>query len=234
MAQRKVKFVEGEVYYIYNRGVNRNAIFHDSQDYERFLKMLYMVNGIKKFKSKDLIKIEKDMYTFRRGEQLVDIMAYVLMPNHFHILLTSHRSDIKRTDTNLDNNISVFMKRLTAAYSQYYNYKYKRTGSLFEGKFKAEHVGDADYFKYLFSYIHLNPIKLIQSAWREEGIHDYKAANDFLNNYKYSSFKDYFEPGKERGGQEKILSEREFFNRLPHDIDLSKEIFSWMNYKTIT
>jgi REP element-mobilizing transposase RayT len=183
--------------------------------------------------TKDLLKYEKDLFTFDRGQQLVEIMCYTLMPNHFHLLLTIHRSSMKRTDANLDNNISVFMKRLTSAYSKYYNYKYNRTGSLFEGKFKAEHVADSNYFKYLFSYIHLNPIKLIQSNWREVGIKDLKKINEFLNEYKYSSFRDYFQSPRKAGGIEKIVSIGSFLDKIPEDTDLSKEIFDWLNFKTI-
>lgn len=233
MSERKVKIIDGEIYHVYNRGNFKNIIFHDSQDYDRFIKMLYVCNGAKKFKTKDFIKINKDLFSFERGEKLVDIICFVLMPNHFHLLLTSDTSHNKRTDNNLDNKISVFMKRLTSSYSKYYNNKYNRTGTLFEGKFKASHVTENGYFKYLFSYIHLNPVNLIQSDWKERGISDHKKVNEHLNEYEYSSFKDYFHSPRKARGYEKIVSTDEFYKRVESKTDLNKEIFDWLKFKTI-
>jgi REP element-mobilizing transposase RayT len=233
MTIRKVKFIEGEYFHIYNRGNGKNLIFHDAQDYKRFQKMLYMCNGSKKFKFKDLLKIEKDAYTFDRGKPLVEILAYVQMPNHFHLFLTPSNSSQLKTDKNIGNNVSVFMKRLTTSYSQYYNYKYNRSGSLFEGRFKAEHVNDNNYFKYLFSYIHLNPVKLFQKDWKESGINSIKETTSFLQNYSYSSFKNYFYSPYPVGGESKIVNEKEFLNKIESGTDLNKEIFSWLNFKTI-
>ncbi len=233
MSERKVKLIEGETYHIYNRGNSKNVIFHDKQDYERFLKMLYLCNGTKKFKAKDFIKINKNMFNVDRGDQLVDVVCYVLMPNHFHIVLNCHKNNTIRTDKNIESNISVFMKRLSFAYARYYNNKYKRSGSLFEGKFKAEHVSDSNYLKYLFSYIHLNPVKLIQNNWKEVGIEDFKRTNSFLNDYEQSSFKDYFNLPRKFSGAEKIINKKEFLNKIEEGTDLNKEIFDWLKFKTI-
>ncbi len=151
MSQRKVNFEVGEFYHIYNRGNSKQKIFHDKEDYGRFIKSIFLSNGNNSFK---IYFIKNDtVYEFNRGEPLVNIGAYCLMPNHFHILVTQ---------TN-NGSISKFMQKLTTAYAMYYNEKYKRTGSLFEGKFKSEHIEDDKYLKYIFSYIHLNPIKLIES-----------------------------------------------------------------------
>jgi len=233
MSERKVKFVPDESYHIYNRGNSKREIFHDGQDKERFLKMLYICNGSKRFKVKDLLKVDKDIFMFDRGETLVNILCYVLMPNHFHIFLSVKNFDATRTDSNLESNVSVFMKRLTGAYTRYYNYKYNRTGSLFESKFKSEHIGSSNYFKYLFSYIHLNPIKIIQKNWREEGINNFKKTELFLREYMYSSFPEYFNTPRQVGGAEKIVNTKEFLNKIPSDTDLGKEIFDWLKFETI-
>ncbi len=239
MALRKIKLVEGEIYHLYNRGNFKHEIFHDRQDYERFKKILFLANGTKRFKYKDLLKYEKNIYKFERGEQLVNVICYVLMPNHFHLLTSCNpviNSKASTINKNLDNNISIYMKRVNSAYSMYYNRKYNKVGGLFESKFKSEHVSDNNYFKYLFSYIHLNPVKLIQSNWREEGIKDFHKVNVFLNNYPDSSFKDYFlSPGKSGGYDEgKIVNKQEFFNKIEKGTDLNKEIFDWLKFKTIT
>lgn len=238
MAIRKVNFIEGEFYHVYNRGNSRAIIFHDQQDYKRFQQMMYVCNGTKLFKFKEFIKSKKNIFDFERGERIVQIAAYVLMPNHFHIFITPNKINQKQsTDKNLQNNLSIYMKRLTAAYTMYYNHKYKKTGSLFEGKFKAEHVSTGEYFKYLFSYIHLNPMKLFQKDWRENGIEDMDATNNFLQNYSYSSFHSYFLSAGKAGGymdhEGKIVDTKIFYEKIPRNIDLNREIFDWLDYKTI-
>ena len=67
----------------------------------------------------------------------------------------------------------------------YYNKKYKRIGGLFEGKFKSQHLETEQYLKYLFSCIHLNPVKLIQKNWKEKGIKNIKKAEEYLNSYTF-------------------------------------------------
>ena len=150
MSIRKVSFALGEFYHLYNRGNSKQIIFHDEQDYKRFVGLLYVCNQEENFKSDNLGK-NTDLLLIEVGKKLVSIGAWVLMPNHFHILATE----------NIDYGISKFMQKLSTAYSMYYNKKYNRTGSLFEGKFKAQHLNKDSYLKYIFSYIHLNPIKLI-------------------------------------------------------------------------
>jgi putative transposase len=105
------------------------------------------------------------------------------MPNHFHLLIKS----------NVDDGISIFLKKVCTGYSMYFNQKYNRSGTLFQGRFKSTFVSDDLYLKYLFHYIHLNPIKLIRGEenWREDGIKNFVKVKEFLNRYKYSSFTDY-------------------------------------------
>ncbi len=181
---RKTPFIVDEFYHIYNRGTDKRDIFTCSNDYNRFIMLLYVANGTN---SVDISKHFGEGRSFaslmlcERGEQLVDIIAYCLMPNHFHLLIH------ERTD----GGISIFMKKLSTAYSMYFNNKYDRSGALFEGRFKAKHIDDDNYFKYLLSYVHLNPVKLIDSNWKENSITDKVKAKDFLWNYKYSSYLDY-------------------------------------------
>lgn len=215
MSIRKIEFEIGEFYHIYNRGNSKQKIFNNKEDYERFIKLLFLSNGSNGFKI-HFIKNEV-VYDFNRGERLVDIGAYCLMPNHFHLLIKER----------VEDGISKFMQKLTTAYVMYYNEKYKRTGSLFEGKFKSEHVGNDRYLKYVFSYIHLNPIKLIESKWKELGIKDKNKAIAFLKDYKYSSFKDYL---KESRIESDVLSKRPFPNYFPTVKSFINEILSWINY----
>src|SRR3989339_1573318 len=163
MSIRKTSFVPGEYYHIYNRGNSKQKIFLSKKDYERFVALLYGINTNESF----------NFFNFKKGNgiflkevknQLVSIGAYCLMPNHFHILITPLS----------EKGLSKFMQKLSTAYSMYFNETYKRTGGLFEGKFKSVHVENDNQLKYLFSYIHLNPVKLINSEWKENGIKNIK------------------------------------------------------------
>ena len=216
MSIRKKAFVSEEYYHIYNRGNSKQKIFHDQEDYFRFISLLYACNSENNFRIYALNK-EESPYDFERGILLVDIGAYCLMPNHFHILITQTE----------EGDISKFMQKLTTAYVMYYNKKYERTGSLFEGKFKSEHLDSDNYLKYIFSYIHLNPLKMIDKDWKEKGIRNKKEALDYLAQYKYSSYIDYM--GNERI-QNKILNRKSFPNYFPIQKEFSREIFEWISF----
>ena len=216
MSIRKVNLVSGEYYHIYNRGNSKQKIFHDNEDYFRFMSLLYACNSKNNFRVFTLTK-EESPYDFERGKQLVSIGAHCLMSNHFHIIITQ-----------IDNNgISKFMQKVTTAYVMYYNKKYKRTGGLFEGKFKSKHLNDERYLKYIFSYIHLNPIKIIQKDWKEIGIKNKKEAIEYLRNYQYGSYLDYL--GIKRV-QNMILNTEAFPKYFPNKKLFLKEIFEWLNY----
>jgi putative transposase len=221
MALRDSNLVENEYYHIYNRGNGKSKIFNSIEDYDRFVKLLYVFNSEISFKFRDLIIDEKiDAWDFKREEPLVEICAWVLMPNHFHIILISHRSDLW---SETYNPITEFMRKISTAYAMYFNKKYKRTGALFEGKFKSKHIGKDKYFNYLFSYIHLNPIKLIQSDWKENGVKDNKEATDYLNNFQYSSFQDFNDIPRREG---KIINK----DSLPEYFKYNHvdELFEWI------
>ncbi len=217
MSQRKILFAINEFYHIYNRGNSKQTIFHDRKDYERFLKLLFLSNDSNKFK----IQSFKDKNIFETTEtqdRLVSIGSYCLMPNHFHILITQTEN----------GSISKFMQKVSTGYSMYYNQKYKRTGTLFEGKFKSVHINNDSYLKYIFSYIHLNPIKIIQNDWKEVGIKNLDGALDYLNKYHYSSYLDF----KNNDRVEKIILNKTVFpDYFPTKDVFEKEIINWINYR---
>ncbi len=216
MSIRKVQLVSGEYYHIYNRGNSKQKIFFAKQDYLRFIGLLYACNQQDSLKINNLNR-SQTLYDIPRGELLIDIGAYCLMPNHFHLLITQSE----------DDSISNFMQKLSTSYSMYFNKKYKRTGSLFEGKFKARHAYEDRYLKYIFSYIHLNPVKLIQKDWKEKGIRNKNEALKYLNTYPYSSYIDYM--GISRI-QNKLLNIKKFPKYFPHENLFAREIFEWLNY----
>ncbi len=214
MSIRKTNFAEGEYYHLYNRGNSKQTIFHDDEDYQRFINLLFISNSGGNFK---IHFSPKEIFDAERGEPIVAIGAYCLMPNHFHILISPC----------IDGGVSKFMQKVTTGYSMYYNKKYTRSGSLFEGKFKSEHADSDHYLKYLFSYIHLNPVKLIDSQWKERGVQNKNKAKVFLNEYRFSSYDDYC--GIERK-QKAILTKSKFPNYFPSTQSFEAEIFDWLSY----
>ncbi len=219
MSIRRVNFAPGEYYHIYNRGNSKQKIFFNNKDHQRFIDLLYAVNSEDKFNFSDSIK-GISVYERKAEKRLVAIGAYCLMPNHFHILITPLSED----------GISKFMQKLSTAYAMYFNRKYKRIGSIFEGKFKAEHLNNDIYLKYIFSYIHLNPIKLIQKDWKEIGLKDKQKAIAYLNNYKYSSFIDYLDDKRK---ERIILFKSKFPDYFPNKNSFVKEVITWINFKTL-
>lgn len=217
MSQRKGTFAVGEYYHIYNRGNSRQTIFTTESEYRRFQYLLYVANGTAQL---DFRSIEQDkVLSFERGQPFVAIGAYCLMPNHFHILLTPV----------VENGVQQFMQKISTSYSMYFNKRHNRSGSLFEGKFKSEYVGEDRYMKYLFSYIHLNPIKLIQSDWKETGIRDLEAAQKYLEEYKYSSFIDFQHEREESA----LLNRALFPDYFKTKKEFDTELLDWLNYNQI-
>jgi putative transposase len=206
-----------EYYHIYNRGVDKRAIFLEEEDYRRFIKLLYLCNGsipveYRNFKSKSFSEIDT-------GDKLVAIGAYCLMPNHFHILIREIH----------ENGIVKFMSKLLTAYSSYFNKKYDRSGALFGSEFKSEHLDGDEYLKYIFSYIHLNPAKLKDPFWRES-TENRKELFDFVNTYPYSSHLFYF---GQYTNQESLILNKEYFPLYFSGNDYEREIWEWLNYNEI-
>ena len=228
MGIRKVSIVEGEYYHFYNRGNSKQNIFIDNQDYNRFSKILFLCNSSKNINFRtDIIDKKIDAWDFDRGDSLVSICAWVLMPNHFHLYIKIPEARVPGNNSgNIKNAATLFMLKTSTAYAKYFNTKYERAGSLFEGKFKSVHIANDIQARYLFSYIHLNPIKLIQSNWKEQGVVDKRAAFEYLKNYKYSSFCDW--TGSDRK-ESAILNKKELFNVLPENFSPRDDVFEWLH-----
>jgi putative transposase len=208
MSIRAVNFANDEYYHLYNRGNSKMEIYHDEQDYLYFKNLLLIMNMEQRFKTR-FVSDERI-----KGDSLVSIGAYCLMPNHFHILVRQEK----------ENGISLFMQKVSTAYVMYYNKKYKRTGSLFEGKFKSKYAGIDTYLKYLFSYIHLNPLKIIEPDWKTKikFAGDFRGY-DFIARYPYSSAGEYLASNYE------IVERFSFPDYFPTKIDFKNDLFSWFN-----
>lgn len=217
--ERKVGFAPGEYFHIYNRGVDKRDIFLDQSDYKRFLESLYLFNSSNSLVIRDISK--NNRFSYEIGHTIVDIGAYCLMPNHFHLLVRSKD----------DSSISLFMKKLLTGYSMYFNKKYNRNGVLFQGVFRSQHVSRDEYLKYLFSYIHLNPVKIIDPEWKDEGIKDLKATKNYLANYVFSSYQDYFSSGRVEAS---ILNKEAFPEYFKNSKDFDEFIEFWLSFKNTT
>lgn len=216
--ERKFKFAVHEYYHAYSRGTDKRVIFMDEEDRQRFTSLMFICNSERNVAFRDT-PIGRP-YVYERGDTLVDILAYCLMPNHFHFLVREK----------IDGGTTKFMSKLLTAYAMYFNRKYKRTGGLFEGKFKAKHVDTDEYLKYLFAYIHLNPVKLIDPKWKEFGIQDRVAAQDYLAEYRYSSYLDW--QGETRD-ESKILNREAAPEYFTTTKDFNDFVDEWLDFSRL-
>lgn len=217
---RSFSFAEGEFYHLFNRGVEKRIVFINEKDKSRFQKLLYLCNGTEVVhfsEVKDLVKGNM-IYKIERGKPLVALGAYCLMSNHFHLLVLEHKP----------NGISQFMQKLATAYTMYFNIHNQRTGSLFEGRFRARQATHDNYLKYLFSYIHLNPAEHIQPTWKQDGIRNFDKVWKYLSDYRFSSLPDYL--GEDRP-ERIILSMTEFPGYFQKKKSMRKEIIGWLDTK---
>jgi|SRR3989344_8082741 len=181
--ERKVPFVQGEYYHLYNRGVDKRTIFLNNYDYNRFVLLLHVLNTSQNLKIRDLLKDNsfENLFEIKNDDPIVAIGAYCLMPNHFHLLITPL----------VEGGVSRFMLKLQTAYSMYFNAKNDRNGALFQGPFKSQYLNTDEYLRYIYSYIHLNPAKLKDKNWKEYGPKDFQSLKNFILSYKYSSIGEY-------------------------------------------
>lgn len=218
---RDMKFFVGEYYHLYNRGVDKRTVFEDENDYIRFCQLLYLCNDVNQLSSRrNNISSETlaDLMCEEIEDKIISIGAYCLMPNHFHILVKE----------NTENGISKFMHKLSTAYTMYFNEKNDRDGSLFQGRYRARHLDSDEYLKYVFSYIHLNPVKLIDPTWKENGLKNKDKTRKYLNNYRHSSYLDFLEIPRLNS---KILSCENFPNYFPDKKNFQKCIEDWLLFK---
>lgn len=195
-----------EWYHCYNRGVDKRSVFRHKQDYERFLALLYTSNGsntdaISNRFNLDLRSIltEKD----DRGDALVDIAVYCLMPSHVHLVLKQL----------VDGGIAKFMQKVFTAYTMYFNSRSDRTGALFAGTYKAKHIDDDRYLKCAIPYVLLNPIEIFQPKWKE-GVRDFVAAKKQILEYEFSSAAS-FAGGKSMTTKITGTAIRDYYDKLP-------------------
>jgi len=155
MSIRRQPLSTGEMYHIYNRGVDKRDIFTDKNDIYRFIESIKEFNQVDKIQSLSNLRKSKSnpqiaalllSRSFKSKGPLVEIMAYCFNPNHFHFILRQVSED----------GISKFMQKLQAGYTNYFNIKNTRSGSLLQGKFKSQIILGDNYFNKLIGYVNKN------------------------------------------------------------------------------
>lgn len=148
MPGRAIPLVNDGYYHVFNRGSDRRDIFLQYRDYKRFKQTFsYYRFGGRKPKFSNYTKAKLLGKDVQLGEKQVEIIAYCLMPNHFHFLLKQLT----------DRGISGFLGQISNSYTRYFSTKYTRVGPLLQGRFKAVSVDTDEQLMHVSRYIHLNP-----------------------------------------------------------------------------
>lgn len=214
MSYRRTSFTPGEWYHCYSRSIDKQTVFLDEQDFRRFLQALYLANSDPKINRGDFRNYSHDyILCMPRGISLVNIAAYALMPNHFHILL--QEKEVHGT--------SKFMQKLGTSFAMYFNEKYDHVGNVFIKPFRAKHISSDEYLRRVRQYIHLNPAELFEPRWKEGKVQNLYTLETKLQNYFYTSIPDYYQPN---GRIEKAILDPEamnFLHEAPELLSVLKE-----------
>lgn len=172
---RKVVFANEQIYHVFNRGVKRRPIFTVKRDFLRaqetlkYYRFADLPLRFSKFLNLTDNKKDKLLKNLNRENVLVEIIAFCLMPNHFHFILKQKK----------DNGISKFISNFSNSYTKYFNTKQVRIGPLLQGLFKAVLVEDDEQLVHLSRYVHLNPVT------------SYLVKPEALEDYTWSSYPEY-------------------------------------------
>ncbi len=170
-------FFTDEIYHVYNRGVDKRTIFENDNDREKWLSNIIRLND----NHNHLYPSRRDRATKPSDTPLVDVLAFCLMPNHYHLLIRQKQ----------EGGISKFMQRMGNAYTLTFNNRHGRSGRLFESTYKATWIFNEPQHQYITKYIHLNPLSLIGVDWKNLNRNLSTDEIDYLINYQWSSFSTY-------------------------------------------
>lgn len=150
-------YIDDGYYHVYNRGVEKRITYEDERDYATFLSFLkeYLSPPPDPQSLKQVVTFEGATfkgiaYQPKNYSTEIELLAYCLMPNHFHLLI--HQRSLTA--------MHQFMQSLGTRYTMSFNKRYQRTGSLFQGTYKAVLVTEEPYLLHLTRYIHRNPLDI--------------------------------------------------------------------------
>jgi putative transposase len=191
MPRRTLPLATGQVYHLANFGASRQPIFLDQRDYQRFFDSLsyYRLTHPALPRFSHFLRLAKSEQASLAQKQessppLVNILTYLLMPNHFHFIL-------QQTS---DDGISTFLTKLQNSYVRHFNAKHHRSGSLFSGAFKATRLETPEQLLHLSRYLHIEPVT------------SYLIKEPLLTTYQWSSFPDYLKGESSLLDLEPVLS----------------------------
>ena len=169
MGLRRVRFVTGEIYHVYNRSIVNIPIFQGKQESELFLECSHYYNQERPPIKFSVYRTNRERFSPSRSKPLVTVLAYCIMPTHFHYLLRQE----------MDNGLLLFIKKISNSFAHYYSLKHHQAGHIFTGNFRAVHIEDEYQLLHVSRYIHLNPVTAYLTELPET--------------YAYSSYKVYVE-----------------------------------------
>jgi len=217
MANRE-SFGVDEWYHCYSRGVDKRTVFEEELEFRRFEHLLYLCNStVPVHRSAFGRKSSENIYTVERGDPLVALGAYSLLPTHFHLLIREIR----------EGGLSEFMRKVGIAYAMFFNIKHERIGNLFVKPFRAKHVSTNEYFKQVAWYIHFNVAELFDPGWKKGRVQDTTLLENHLRAYPHSSLPDYL--GIER--KQRPILDSEAIELIGTDMpSLNESLFETLTY----
>ncbi|OHA45305.1 MAG: hypothetical protein A3G59_00870 [Candidatus Taylorbacteria bacterium RIFCSPLOWO2_12_FULL_47_20] len=186
---KRVSFPEGSYVHVFNRGAKKMPIYREKSDQWRMLFGLFYFNSVylpsdwvQALRNEDCLpKFVWPKDKFGERSPLVSILAYTIMPNHFHLVLKEKVS----------KGISMFMHKFCMGYSKFINAKYSESGTIFQGPFKSVPVLGDEHLRYLAVYIMVKNVFELFPGGLTKATDNFDAAFDFALNYPFSSLPDY-------------------------------------------
>ncbi|MBI4080454.1 MAG: transposase [Candidatus Levybacteria bacterium] len=205
---RKIIFANGEVYHVYNRGVEKRPTFTNRREFARATETMSYYQYTKppiRFSHFARLNAQQQsniIDALRNQSKHIELLAYCLMPNHFHFLVRQIR----------DEGVSKFVANVTNSYTKYFNTKHERVGPLFQGVFKSAHIDSDELLLHVSRYIHLNPVS------------SFMVKIEDLNTYEWSSYIEY------ANHEDKRCETREILSFFSNDQDYVKFVFDQAEY----
>jgi len=215
MPIRKTPLITDQIYHVFNRSVAGQIIFRNSREYKLFIELVeyYSFSDVR-LRFSHYTRLEKNVRIqtldelYKSSKRLVNVYAFCVMPNHYHILVKQ----------NVDNGISDFIRKLQGSYAHYLNIKTKRAGSVYQSPFKGSLIEYDEQFIHVARYIHINPLTSY--------LLDKK---DKLKSYTWNSYRDYIGVDSRKFiKKNKLLnyfnSTQEFIDFTLNQVDYQREL----------
>lgn len=203
-----------EIYlHVYNRGIEGRNIFCDEEDFSIFIS--YLKEYLTKASNDKKTSFTVNGKTFKGTPHMpknyynkVELVSYILMPDHFHLVL----------DQRQEGSVQSFIRSICTRYSIYFNRKYQRKGSLFEGPYKSAHIKEANTLVHLITYLHTHHPNAKHSS---SSIYAGKETQDWVkkdavfslfnnaenNNLGFRAYGEFAQAKRDELAERKILSE---------------------------